>query len=362
MNIILNQNPDKCLTRLKIKLKKIKLKTKIFLLLILILSQPSCKTQENPVKIKKRNFEISVWAEFLTYQEYLKIYPELKKIEVELFLAIREGENLPIDILQKMEFRAWLLLKKEKGYWISTWNASKFYKFTEEFLQKNIDTDWIILDFEPPWNLSTKVAFSKNITDFFSAITQMKPPEHIYQEGKNKIDELIYMVHSKGKKVLCVFIPFVVDDLEDGDQDISKFFGIYVPPNCDEYSFMLYTTALESLSKKFNINVNYPEYFVYNYARDIYKIFGEKSSVDIGLVGDDLFGNKGYPSPDKLKRDISAGLAAEIKKFHIWTLDNMKTDGKWDVKKWLDIEELNPIIPQEDETVIRVRDIIKILD
>lgn len=326
---------------------------------------PNCyeKVQKRNEEVQKRNFEISVWAEFLPYQEYLQVYQELKNIDVELFLAIREGEILPEDILQNIEFRAWLLVKKEKGYWISTWNAEEFYKYTEDFLQKNVDTDWIILDFEPPWDLATKIAFSKNLTDFLSNITQMKPPEKIYQEGRNKIDLLISMIHERGKKVLCVFIPFVVDDIKkDGDQDISKFFGIYVPSNCDEYSFMLYTTALENLSKNFNLNVSYPEYFVYSYAKDIYSLFGEKASVDVGLVGDDLFGNKGYKSSYELKRDISAGLAAGIKKFHVWTLDNMRTDGKWDVKSWLDIKKLDPITPQEDETINRIREIIRILD
>ncbi len=104
---------------------------------------PNCyeKVQKRNEEVQKRNFEISVWAEFLPYQEYLQVYQELKNIDVELFLAIREGEILPEDILQKMEFRAWLLVKKEKGYWISTWNAEEFYKYTEDFLQKNIDTD-----------------------------------------------------------------------------------------------------------------------------------------------------------------------------------------------------------------------------
>lgn len=341
----------------KIQMRKI--------LLIIILSSifiQKCKGSENTTDKTKnqRNFKLFALAEFLPYQEYELIFPELKKLDVEIILAVREGE-LDSESLRRMEFRAWPVLKKEKGYWLSVWTADDFYKLINEVLDK-INVEWISLDFEPTWQITTNLSFSGSLNQFIESITQLNPPAEIYDRGKQKIQEIVDLIRSRGKKVMCVFLPFIVDDFLDGDQDISRIFGLYVPPNCDEYSFMLYTTIMKTFGEKYGFKFERPEYFVYTYSKDIYKMFGEKSAIDVGLVGEDLFGNKGYDSPEELRKDISAGLAAGIKNFHVWALDNMKKDGKWEVNEWLDIKYIEPVEPQEDEAVMRIRAFFKALD
>lgn len=328
-------------------------------LLFILLTAYSCG--EGKREEIKRGFDLAVWAEFLPYDQYHAVFPELQKLDVELFLAIRE-EQIDRGSLKKLKFRAWLLLKEENGYWLSTWNADKFYDFLREFLQSGIDVEWITLDLEPPFDASKKLSFSKSLTEYLSALNQMKPPDDIYNHGKSKIDEIISFAHSKGVKVLCSLFPFAVDDLEDGDQDILRFIGLYIPPDCDEYSFMLYTTILKNLAGKLGFKIEVPEYFVYSYGVDIYRLFGERGSIDVGLVGEDLFGNKGYSTPDELKRDVSAGLAAGLKKIHVWTLDNMRENGRWEVRKWLDLVGLKPVVPPPDEAIDRIRDIFRTLD
>ncbi|MCS7212872.1 MAG: hypothetical protein NZ927_01400 [Candidatus Calescibacterium sp.] len=322
----------------------------------------NCKSSENTNdKIKnQRNFKFFALAEFLPYQEFELIYPELKKLDIEMILAVREGE-IDSESLRRMKFRAWPVLKKEKGYWLSVWTADDFYKLVEEVLNK-INVEWISLDFEPTWQITTNLSFSGSLNQFVASITQLNPTDEIYNSGKQKIQEIVDLIHSRGKKVMCVFLPFIADDLLDGDQDISRIFGIYVPPNCDEYSFMLYTTIMKTFGEKYGFKFERPEYFVYVYSKDIYNMFGEKSAIDVGLVGEDLFGNKGYNSPEELRKDISAGLAAGIKNFHVWALDNMKKDGKWEVSQWLDIRYIEPVEPQEDEAVLRIRNFFKALD
>lgn len=332
--------------------------------LILFFLIISCgdKISSNKDKAPSNKISLSVWAEFLPYSDYKEIFPQLKKLGVELFLAIREG-NLQDPTLRELDFRAWLLLKKEKGYWISVWNAQDFFEFTKEFINSFPNIMWIILDFEPPWEVAEKISNSKDTFEFLSNITLAKPTDDIYENGRKKIEELIDFAHKNGKKVLCVFPPYVIDDfVKDNDQDISKFSGIYVPETCDEYSFMLYTTILKTLAANFNIEIKNPEFFVYSYSKDAVKIFGEKTAIDVGLVGKDLFGNPGYSSPEELKRDISAGISAGVKKFHIWTLDNMREEGEWKIEKWLDLGEIQPKEPPEDESIKKIRELFKILD
>ena len=121
---------------------------------------------------------------------------------------------------------------------------------------------------------------------------------------------------------------------------------------------MVYSTILKGGLEKIGIKIDAPEFFVWDYAKDIFKIFGEKSALSLGLVGEDTFGNKGYNSPYELIKDISAGLSAGIKNFNIWVLDNMRDESRWNIEKWLDISSVEPATPPRDETVAHTRKII----
>jgi hypothetical protein len=301
----------------------------------------------------KRNFSLAVWAEFLEYEEYEKIYDRLEKLGIELFLRVKYGD-FPHPSLEKMKFRAWLLLEEKDGYWISVWNAAKFFQLVSDFL-KNYSVEWIILDFEPPYEFATKLT---NVLDFPKVITLITPPDDIYEEGKKKIYEIIEFAHSKKVKVMCVAIPFIVDDILRNSEKIQRNLGIPLPENCDEYSFMVYSTILKSGLENAGIKIDTPEFFVWDYAKDIFKIFGEKSALSLGLVGEDTFGNKGYNSPDELIKDISAGLSAGIKNFNIWVLDNMKDGTGWNLEKWLDISYVEPSTPPRNETIESIRKFI----
>lgn len=300
---------------------------------------------------KKRNFSLAVWAEFLPYEEYEKIYNKLQKLDVELFLAIREGD-FPHPSLQKMKYRAWLLLKKEKGYWLSVSNAEDFFKLVKDFLNL-YKPQWIVLDFEPPYEFATKIT-----ENLFEALSEIIPPEEVYINGKAKIDEIVKFSHEKGVKVLCVFPNFVLDDLVQKSENFQRILGIPIPKDCDEYSFMIYSTIIKGLAEKnLRLKIDFPEYIVWDYGKDAFHIFGDKSALSVGLVGNDSFGNEGYKDVQDLIRDISAGLAVGIKKFHIWTVDNMKDESRnWQIEKWLDISYVSPITPPEDSGLKNLRE------
>lgn len=316
-----------------------------------------------------RNYELAVWGENLEYKNYENIYPRLKELQVELFLAIKEGDFPPPDFIDKVDFRAWLLLSREKGYWLSVWNAKEFFELVESFvLNYKNKVQWIILDIEIP------IQFTESLTqNFLSSISMITPPESIYEEGKKYISEIVDFIKRNGMKVMCVTVPFVLDDLEDGDDDIQRFLGIYLPSGCDEYSFMVYTTIITNFVKG---EIDNPEYFVWIYGELGTKFFGEKVGLDVGLVGSDSFGNTGYISPDELKKDISAGLSSGVRKFHIWTVDNMvikpqnrgtnvskgvlEPDTNLD-EKWIP-GYVEPVKPQKSEKVELLRQIFLLLD
>ena len=257
-----------------------------------------------------------MWGEHLDYEDYEKIYPRLSELDVELFLAVKEGNFPSHDVFQKMDFRVWLLLSEEKGYWLSVWNAEEFLRVLQSFISEyGDDTEWIILDIEIPIYFAEKLS-----RDFLSALSEVIPPDDVYERGKMYMSSITSFVKENGMKVLCVAPPFLLDDLIDGDDDIQRLLGIYLPSGCDEYSFMVYTTILPTFIKG---EIDNPEYFVWIYGKLAREFFGENTALDVGLVGEDSFGNMGYSSPDELIRDISAGISAGVKDFHIWSVDNM---------------------------------------
>ncbi len=325
----------------------------IFAILFLLLS---C---EGKTKIL-RNFNLAVWSgEFLTYEEIEKeIYPYLAELDIELFLAVKEG-TFPHPSLERIRFGAWILTKEEKGYWLSTWNAEEFFEIVKDFVRKYPNVEQIILDFEPPLSFARQLT-SANITEFLSVITQIRPPDEIHIRGKQKIDEMINFLRSERKKTICVFPPMVLDDIEDGDDDILRYLSLYIPSECDEYSFMVYSTILTSVASRFGFSIENPSYFVWDYAKDAVRFFGEKTAVDLGLIGADASGNSGYGSPSELISDISAALSAGVNKIHIWTVDNIKQ--KEEIKRWLDLSYITAQKPQDDEGIAKMRGLIKSID
>lgn len=320
---------------------------------------------------KGRNFSLAVWAENLNYEEYEKIYPELEKLGVELYLAVKEG-TFSHPSLSRMKFRAWLLLDKEKGYWPSVWNSREFFELVKDFASMyKGKIEWIVFDIEPPWQVTLKLSEilqnAESITDiarFASELTKAFPSQEIYEEGRYWLKEAVEFLHKEGLKAMLITVPAIIDDLEDGDDDIQRKLGLpVVGIDWDEVGFMLYSTVLRRLVRKsVKAEIEY-EYFVFTYAQSALNFFSkDRLSIGIGLVGRDLFGNEGYQSPEEMKKDISAGLAVGVSKFSMWTVDNMKKYGEWDLMTWLDIGYVEPITPQSSSVIDSIRLLSKILD
>ncbi len=343
------------------------IKNRFFIIVFLLCA--ACTGADTEVE---RNFSLAVWAENLDYEEYEKIYPALSELDVELYLAVKEG-TFPHPSLSKMKFRAWLLLDKEKGYWPSVWNAKEFFKLVKNFVSLYKDKiNWIIFDLEPPWEIALKLSDIlgnlESVTDvarFASELTRIFPPQEIYEEGKYLLKEIVEFLHENGLKAMVVTVPTVIDDFEDGDDDIQKKLGLpVVGIPWDEVAFMLYSTVPKKILRKLvRAEVVESEYFVFTYVKSALNFFSkEKLSIGIGLVGQDLFGNEGYQSPEEMRKDIAAGLAAGVSKFHIWTVDNMKKDGRRDLTTWLGIGYVEPLAPQPNSVIDSLRLLSKILD
>lgn len=133
-----------------------------------------------------------------------------------------------------------------------------------------------------------------------------------FNYAKSIYSNLVEHLRLRGIKSMVTTIPFLLDDLEDGDEDISDMLDIPVyGVNWDVVSFMVYRTLFG------NILGTMPSAgLVEGYARSAVAFFGDRSSIDLGIAGD------GYSSQELIE-DLSALCRAGVHKFHIYSLDTL---------------------------------------
>ena len=80
---------------------------------------------------------------------------------------------------------------------------------------------------------------------------------------------------------MVVGFPLPIDDLPDEDDDIQSIMGVSTMPHQWDYSsFMVYRTTYEEITR-----LKFGSYFVYSYAKSIFKYFGPRSSVSLSRCG-----------------------------------------------------------------------------
>lgn len=321
------------------------------------------------VKIGKEEVRVGVWSEFLSWKELKNVLPILLKYNIDIYPAVKvedltkddfknfldEAEKLRVDV------GLWVLLPKELGYWASCENAEEFYSLAVSAMQVAKSAEFLAVDLEVDINKVEEL-----ISDGFnpSALTFFIPDEKKEEEfarGVEIFKELVSIAHELGFKVLSTSAPMLVDDLEDGDISLQVSLGLPVSPvNWDYVSFMVYRTIFEQVAKQ-----EFSPYLVYSYAQDIKRHFGERASVDLGVVGDIGIGiEKGYTSPSPLFEDISSAVSVGIRNVRIYSLDGiikMSLDEKMLLEDWLDIE-ITHLVPESDFSTENLRRIFRALD
>jgi len=118
--------------------------------------------------------------------------------------------------------------------------------------------------------------------------------------------------HQRGFRLHVTTLLPVIDDYLDGDDSLRQAFGIPLGNTpgdrpWDSVSIQVHRTLY---GERY---VGLTSYFVYDYARAIRKVFGDKGAIDLGLTHGGIVASAPlYANGDELRRDLEAALSAGI--------------------------------------------------
>lgn len=267
--------------------------------------------------------EKAVWAEFLPFSSVKSTFPYIKENDYSIYLAIREdfiGDPALLDLIKSAQAKgikigAWILLSYEDGYWPNEKNAEEFLRAVKKFVEwkeeEKLEIERIIVDMETPYQRMKLLeeAFSSSDVLFVlnDLLQNISPADFSY--AKRIYKNMVEWLHRKRIKVMVTTFPFLMDDLYDGDEDISDaldtpVYGI----DWDVVSFMVY----RSLFKSFTGTMH--PYITHSYSQSAIQFFGEKTAIDLGVTGEE-YGKK------EIDEDLKILCFLGINKFHIYSLD-----------------------------------------
>ncbi|MCZ6682816.1 MAG: hypothetical protein O7B26_06500 [Planctomycetota bacterium] len=303
---------------------------------LLILHPAVCGCFNDPVE------QLAVWSEFLTLDEVREHLPVLAEHGADLYLAVRPDDlndalrAFLVDAESAgVAVRPWLQLP-EMGIWLNEDNAAEFRAFSGLFLDwadaNGIAVEWLIYDIEPAFDYAVALAQAASngeIGAVIELVLSHRDPAR-YRAALATMQDMVGDVHARGVRAMAVTLPWIIDDLSDGDPDIQDLFDTpFADIPWDEISVILYRETFEAF---FGLPLS--PGFVARYAESIHRRYGEDAQVAIGTIsGPGLLTAPGYTDPFDVSLDVSAARSAGIRSVSLFSLDGMILAGG--VERWL---------------------------
>ena len=335
----------------------------LILAAVLILMSASCSgEQESPGERS-----LAVWSEFLADDDVRAAFPLLVEERSDLYLAIpaaRIGDP-DLELLLRdahdagVGVRAWLLLDREDGYWPNEHNVDIMRQATMAFAdwrdQAALPVDWIIFDMEMSLERSEAVAAKIKADGSVAGLTMVKEgrdPE-TFVRSKEAFRQLVVDLQARGLKVMAVTYPLILDDPEDGDEDISDEFDVPIfdiPWN--QVSFMVYQSMIFDLLGEWQG----PD-VVKSYADTAVELFDDRAAIALGIVGSAGITEVAMPYPDAetLLADHAAARGSAVGSISIYSLDGLLQQSM--PETWID-RDVPPTHPV-DVTAEYVRNLVR---
>jgi hypothetical protein len=305
----------------------------------------------------------AAWAEFMTPAEIGAQLPLLREREVAVNVAwhasaiddpariglVRDGESAGVRI------NPWLLLSEEDGYWPGSTNAALYDAAARELMDAwsaaGLAPTTLLVDMELPFAqaqelttlLTSEPVDLAGVVALFEANidrTQFADATAIYAALADE-------AHARGWRVALTTLPQMLDDHEDGDDDLRQAFTIPVDGiEWDSLTFQAYRTLFGDLVASMDVAPP-TAYFVYRYAQKARELYGDKGGVDVGLVGSGVTDSTVYAGPHQLAEDVAAAMAAGAPRaaIQVYNLDGMFERG--DAEAWL--AEVAPAAPPPED-------------
>lgn len=299
----------------------------------------------------------ALWSEFLSDEDVRAQIPLLVDEEADLYLAIpsaRIGDAALADLVRALDdagvgVRAWLLLPEADGYWPNEHNLAAMRTATMAFADwrdaEALPLDWVVFDME------MSLARTRLVADTIEADGPLEGLQVIldgededFGAHRDELATLVGDLQARGLRVMCVTYPTVLDDLEDGDDQIQDRMDVpVIGVPWDEASFMVYQSLIYDLSGAWHG----PD-VIASYAETARARFGDAASVALGIVGSAGVEPVEAPYPDAptLLADVGAARAAGIDRVSVYSLDGVLQQA--DPGGWLDAERA-PETPAEGD-------------
>ncbi len=274
---------------------------------------------------------LGVWSEWTPYRQMIEDLPTLKARNLRLHLAVHLPEEQDLSELLRqanqlqVEVWLWPLLPRDRGYWLNQWNSEEYTQsvrtLVTRLLDAGVNVSGVSMDLEPPPEMLEKLLKSASKLRFGELKRQARQNQDpgLFQSSKERIRELADWLHSRGLQTHLVTTSLLLT--EESDDSLEQALGIPVVPEAfDHLSFMSYRSEFERMLGRMNSRV------VYEHALRAKARYGEKASMDVGVVGDIEFPHpvRGYRRPKRLLQDLGALQAAGISRAQIYCWEGLR--------------------------------------
>jgi hypothetical protein len=298
---------------------------------------------------------LAVWSEFLSDDAVRAQLGFCAREGVDLYLAIpstRIGDPALAALLRAADaagvgVRAWLLLPEADGYWPNEHNLAAMRAAALAFADwrdaEGLPVKWIVFDMEMSLARNQEVQRLRESEGQVAAVEAIKAGRDpvAYAAARAGYGLLVDELHARQLQVMAVTLPMVLDDAEDGDDDIQDGFDIPIfGIPWDEVSFMVY----QSLVYDFLGSWHGPD-LIDSYARSAVAQLGARAAVALGIVGSAGIAPVTMPYPDAptLLADHAAARAAGVGRVSVYSLDGLVQQAE--PGSWLD-RDIAPQVPE----------------
>lgn len=285
------------------------------------------------------------YAEFVEFDALELELPTLVDTQTALVLGIRP-DDVGTGALESLllaarrhgvPVRAWLLLDDDDGYWPGEGNLEAYDRHVQAFWRWNrggeLGVQWLQVDIEPPLPVSTELAAAVeagNLADALPVLLANRDAEAFARSQRAWADAVAGWQH-QGMKVAVVALPYVLDDLGDGDTELQDLFDSPVSDIAwDEVGFMVYQNLFGTPAARLGPAL------VASYAASAVEHFDDRAAIALGTIGTigKNTSSAGYDDRDALQADVDAAAGVGVQRVQLLGIDGMRTRGG--VSSWLD--------------------------
>jgi hypothetical protein len=218
--------------------------------------------------------EVGVWSEFLPYADVQTELTTLAAYDADLYVAVTPDtlgdalwELCNAARAAGVDVRLWLQLPAQ-GVWLNEENIGDFVRFTGTVLDAavtaGVPVEWLIFDLEPAlaYAETLRDTIARDPAALLSLLGEHRDPA-AFVAAQGELRALVDTLHDRDVQVMAVTLPWIVDDLLDGDVDIQDIFD---PPLAglpwDQVCVMVYRPTFAEM-----LGVELCPGFVGSYAR-----------------------------------------------------------------------------------------------